>query len=258
MSKAKQEVATKRETLPSTAVNDMMADAGMGMESADKDAFAIPYLGILQALSPQLDETDGAYVEGAKQGMLYNNVTGELHSSVTVLPVAYKREILEWVPRSEGGGLAGRHEVGEEPPYEVNEIGKWVTEEGHILTDTRMHYVLILMGGDKFEPAVISMASSQMKKSKRWMTMMQNFKVEGENGSFTPPTFAVKYDLGSAPESNDKGKWHGWTIKTNSLLSEDEMNLYGASKDFHSAIQAGDVKVVEPEQEGVSENSDKF
>lgn len=252
---AKKEVAKKEGTQMAMA-SSMMSDAGMGMENVDKDSFAIPYFSILQPLSPQLDKNDGAFIKGAEQGQLLNTVTGEVFDEAVVLPVAYKREIIEWVPRAKGGGLAGKYEVGQEPSYTVEE-GKWKTEDGNDLADTRQHYVLILDGSGGFTPAVMSMSSSQIKKSKRWMTMMQNFKVEQDGQKFTPPTFAVKYHVSSVQESNEKGKWHGWTIKTEGLLSEDEMELYSASKDFHNAVQAGEVKVAEaPQEVEVNEDQD--
>ena len=39
---------------------DFSADAGQGMEGADKASFAIPFITMLQGLSPQLETVDGA------------------------------------------------------------------------------------------------------------------------------------------------------------------------------------------------------
>ena len=49
---------------------DFSADAGMGMEGADKSSFAIPFITMLQGLSPQLET-----VEGAKPGLFINTIT---------------------------------------------------------------------------------------------------------------------------------------------------------------------------------------
>src|SRR5215207_5859746 len=64
-------------------------DAGKGMEGADKDSFAIPFLSILQGLSPQMDPDSG--IPGAKLGMIVNTVTNELYSTLKVVPVAFQR-----------------------------------------------------------------------------------------------------------------------------------------------------------------------
>lgn len=240
MAKTKTDMAKKTST--AMAQMDMFAaDAGMGMEGADKDSFAIPFLSVLQPLSPQLDKNDAAYVKGAEAGMIFNSVTNELFEEITVLPVAFKREIFEWVPRSKGGGLVGRFNPGQEPQHTVTE-GKWKTVDDHDLVDTREHFVLRLKDDGSFERCVINMSSTQVKKSKRWMTMMNEFKYNGQS----VPTFAVKYKLGSIQESNDKGKWYGWTIQNIGVLTEDEMETYMNAKEFYKAVQLGTVQVAEP------------
>ena len=45
----------EKASVPSTDVLDFSADAGKGMEGADKSAFAIPFLILLQTNSPQLE-----------------------------------------------------------------------------------------------------------------------------------------------------------------------------------------------------------
>ena len=50
----------KTTALSTNVVLDFAADAGMGMEGVDKDSFAIPFIALLQGLSPQLETVDGA------------------------------------------------------------------------------------------------------------------------------------------------------------------------------------------------------
>ena len=71
----KKAVAKTEANLPSTMVQDMKADAGKGSEGVDKDSLAIPFLVILQPLSPACDDDDG--VKGAKPGMFMNTITEE-------------------------------------------------------------------------------------------------------------------------------------------------------------------------------------
>ena len=80
---------TEKETaLPATAANTAVAtmdmsmfaeDAGAGMEGATAESFAIPFLGVLQKGSPQVDEASGVAIEGAKAGMLFENEIGRAH-----------------------------------------------------------------------------------------------------------------------------------------------------------------------------------
>ena len=64
-----------KKDLPNTAVN-YEADACAGREGADKDSYAIPFLLVLQPLSPQVVDK---LVPGAEAGMLLNSVTNELY-----------------------------------------------------------------------------------------------------------------------------------------------------------------------------------
>ena len=71
----KNEVAVKEENLPVAFASDMMADAGMGFENVSANDVAIPYLKILQALSPEL--RGATKVAGAEEGLIINTVTGQ-------------------------------------------------------------------------------------------------------------------------------------------------------------------------------------
>ena len=71
-----------------------------GFEESDSDSYAIPRLKLLQKLSPEVDEDNGEYIEGAKHGQFFNTATGELFpDGVKVIPCHYRRSFIEWVPR---------------------------------------------------------------------------------------------------------------------------------------------------------------
>lgn len=239
-------------------------DAEAGFEDADVDAYAIPYFTILQALSPQCLKTDGAYIKGAEAGELYNSVS-ETHlngdTGVEIVPVHYKRSFIEWKPRTSGGGFVAEHSamVGQALLKECNksESGQDVFPDGNLLVDTRSHYVLILNSDGSFDRAVMSMSSTQMKKSRRWMTVMQNIKMEREDKStFTPPMFSHKYLVTSVPESNDQGSWFGWKIVTGSQI--EDANLYAMAKAFREQILSGEAKEQAPAAAGNADTTEEF
>lgn len=235
-------------------------DANSGFESADAEAYAIPFLSVLQSGSPQVKKSDGAYIKGAEEGMLYNTVTQELISGddgVSVIPCYYKRSFIKWAPRETGGGYRG--EVMPSDPQvtsgKTNADGELIDAEGNILTDTRTHYVLVLDKNGGYQPAVISMASSQLKKSRQWMSRMNGLKLTRADGSlFTPPMFSHTYKVGTAAESNDKGSWFGWKIETGSPV--ENSSLYQAAKAFRDAVSSGEVKEQQPSATGASSFDD--
>lgn len=252
MAKTATQVATANQNKALVAASMYEDDANTGFEEADRDAYAIPFLTILQSSSPQCKKSDGAYIKGAEEGMLYNTVSQQVYKGeegIEIIPVHYKRAFIEWKPRDSGGGFVAEHNAADGQDLLRHSVrddkGHDMLPNGNLLSDTRSHYVIILHADGTFEPAVIAMTSTQMKKSRRWMTVMQNRKMVRADGTpFTPPMFSHKYRASTVPESNDQGSWFGWKLTTGEQLSD--VNLYAAAKQFRDAIVSGEVKTQQP------------
>ena len=222
--------------------------AGQGQEGAEAGDYAIPYLTILQKLSPAIDE-----VEGAKAGQIMETATNTLFnvdgSGISVIPCYFRKDLVEWKPRESGGGLVKVHgwNIQVLETTVRNERGQQILPNGNILSDTKYHYVLVLADNGPIQ-AVMSMTSTQLKKSRKWMSMMQMRKMRRPDGTtFTPPSFAYEYILGTIPEENEKGKWSGWTITQGPEIISRE--LVKEAIMFHRAIARGDVKMSDPDAE---------
>ena len=259
---SKKELAKVEEKTTALVVADMdfAADAGAGMEKAGQDSFAIPFLSLLQKGSPQVDEASGAAMEGARSGMFFENVTGRLFSGkdgVIIVPCSYRREFLRWGARANGGGLRGVYS-----PEEVAEMrtkGQVVEMDGRLyapeqdksinpeksdrFNDTRNHYVLIIdQETGAWSEALLSLTSTQIKKSKMLMSALASVKLKNGAGQlYTPPTFANFVRVTSVGESNDKGTWFG--VKFELAGQVDRSEVYAAAKAFHSNIAKGGVQV---------------
>jgi hypothetical protein len=95
------EVAVVVEHLPSAGAQDFEAHAAAGMEDVSSKDVIIPRLTLLQTLSPQLNKKKGEYIEGADIGMICDLGTGDLFpDDLLFLPVHYRKDFLEWAPRS--------------------------------------------------------------------------------------------------------------------------------------------------------------
>ncbi len=259
---SKKELAKVEEKATALVVADMdfAADAGAGMENAGQESFAIPFLSLLQKGSPQVDEASGAALEGAKAGMFFENVTGRLFSGkdgVIIVPCSYRREFLRWGARANGGGLRGVYS-----PEEVAEMrtkGQVVELDGRLyapeqdksinpeksdrFNDTRNHYVLIIdQETGAWSEALLSLTSTQIKKSKMLMSALASVKLKNGAGQlYTPPTFANFVRVTSVGESNDKGTWFG--VKFELAGQVDRSEVYAAAKAFHANIAKGGVQV---------------
>jgi len=247
----KTEIAKKANTAVSLAV-DFEGDAS-GFEDMGQDDLALPFLRILTNMSPEISSVDNA-----KPGMIYNSVTGELFDGtkgIQVIPCAYVRQYIEWAPRGQGSGgpvniypatsdiLSTTHrEPGDNKDY---------TSAGNYIENTSNYYVMVIDENGLPSPALIVMKSTQLKKSRKWNSMMQSVKVEGKNGLFTPPMFSQIYRLTIVSESNAKGNWHGWEIEK--VGAVDDAGIYGIAKTFAASIKAGEVKAKPPQDENVKE-----
>jgi hypothetical protein len=256
---AKNELAVKTQN-ELMAMPDFAADAGAGMEGATAESFAIPFLSVLQKGSPQVDEASGVSIEGAKAGMFFENVTGHMFDGkkgVIVVPCAYRRVFLRWGPKG-GDGSGFKGELAPEVVAQMRAGGQIVEMDGKLMvpladgsvhekksdriSDTRNHYVLLIdeeSGG--WTQALLSLSSTQIKKSKILMSALASVKVNGPSGMFTPPTYANKVRLTTVPESNDKGTWYG--VKVDLAGTVDRSDVYAAAKAFHASVSKGAIEV---------------
>ena len=84
--------------------------------------------------------------------------------------------------------------------------------------------------------AMIAMKSTQLKKSKKWMSMIMSRELKGPNGPFTPAMYSHIYKLTSQSEENSKGKWHGWEISLHGQVPD--AGVYNSAKAFHTSVEA--------------------
>jgi len=254
---ATQQVAKKEENAVAVFDASMFeADAGAGNQNMGVDDLALPFLKILSGLDPILDE-----LEEARKGDIYNTVSGAVYKGkdgVRVIPCAYMRRFIQWAPRGSGSGAPSAiYAPGDNIPktqrspddnkeYVVGGGGEYIEE-------THQHFVLILNDDGTVETALMAMKSTQLKKSRKWNSMIQSLTMQGKNGPFTPPRFSHVYRVKSASEENSKGSWHGWEMSREGPV--EDMAVYLRAKAFSESVLSGDV-VVKHESETRTVNND--
>lgn len=245
MATKKNEVAVAEQQNTALAMPvDFSQFAGMGMEEADKSSFAIPFLTMLQGLSPQLET-----VEGARPGLIINTITNELFKSVRLVPCAFNRRFIRWAPRDAGGGYKGELnpidvETGRVADITTSDDGRLMIGDD-LLSDTRNHYVLYEDENGAWHPALLSLSSTQIKKSKRWMSRIQGIQLRTPQGKlYTPPSFSHVYVASPVKEKNAKGEWWGFDIDLDGPVADPE--VFNMAMAFHKSVAAGEVQVQEP------------
>lgn len=248
--KGKQVAARQPQEVATTELDqDLLNDAGSGFEEANKDAFAIPFLRILQDLSPQVKSKMAGYIKGAEPGMVFNTVSQELYEGdVTFIPCHYSQRFIEWKPRKKGedggGGFVAAYdqvEGAKKMAQTTKDGGKNILPNGNELSDTREHYGLVVRPDGTAEGCLISMASSALKVSRRWMSQMRSATIEVNGRLVQPPMFAWSYKLGREEEANDQGQWYQWTVSGRERVTNKD--LYNQAKAFGTAMRAGSGKI---------------
>ena len=233
---------------------DYEGDANSGLEGTDKTSFAIPFITLLQGLSPQLKD-----VEGARPGLFINTITNEIFSEVYVIPCAFQRVFIRWASRASGGGFKGQFPAADvelkKVDYVVDEDGFFKIEDDE-LVDTRNHFVLYKASDGVWKPALISMSSTQIKKSKRWMTLIQGIEMKNTNGNtFTPPSFSHIYCIRSVEERNSKGSWNSFEASLIEPVNDAE--IYAKAKSFYKSVMSCEVEVLQPTPDFHVNNSEQ-
>ena len=117
-----------------------------------------------------------------------------------------------------------------------NEQYQDVLENGNYIQTSATHFVLVINADGSYDTAMISMAGTQLKRSRTWNSMMASVKMKSGDKVFTPPTFSHKYGLNCVQESNDRGTWFGWGITAKGQVTGDEMTYYEAAKTFAEQV----------------------
>jgi len=233
-------------------------DQAGGMDQMGQGDFAMPFLRVLGQLSPEVNERDAKYVEGAKAGMIFNTVTKQAYDGVegvNVIPCGYKREYVEWSDRGEGTSA----------PVAIHSVASGIINDatrgadykdrlpnGNYLENTASYFVML----PDMQQALITMKSTQLKVSRSWNSMMNSIKLQGKNGLFTPAAYSHVYKLSTVQQSNDKGTWFGWNIEKVGPVQD--KNLYEAAKQFASSVSNVEVKHGEGETKSKPQDSVPF
>lgn len=250
---------TKQSSVPAHLQAKIKEDAGKGVSSKQEDNI-IPLIGILQAMSPQVNKRDPNYVEGAETGdILLKNAPSPLvkgDKGILVQPVSFHREHVEWIPREKGGGFAGRHpELPKEAKESVDPSNpnkkRYVMPNGNEIIETRYHAVAVHLGELRL-PYVIPMTSSGHTVSRNWMFMMNSKMIDGA----VAPSFAGLYTLKTKERKNAAGTWMTWDISDAGWVQE-EVD-YDRGRALNEAISSGEkeIEIVKDDQESTPKNND--
>lgn len=239
------EVAAK-DSMESLMVQD--SQESTGFENMSADDLAIPFIVILQSNSPQCKKGPEK-IPGAEEGDFYNTVTKEVFKAeIKIIPCAYQKAYVEWVPRNQGGGFVRQHTdesiFNQTTRIEDANGRRDELANGNIIVTTAYHYCLLVKDNGEFERVVLAFTSTQLKKSRRWNTQMLNRRIEVKGKKITPPMYSQIFTMATVEESNDQGSWCGWDITEPVTIEDPE--LYVTARKFHIDVTKGNVRTAPP------------
>lgn len=234
--------------------------AGMGSESVGSDDMAMPFIKCAQALSPEVNKREALYIPGLEQGDFFNVATREMwngEKGFKFIPVVYKRIFLEWIPRDNGGGLAGEHTEAILEQCKDNGKGAYFLPNGNEIVPTAVWYGYIVNDLGDYEQAVLSLSKSQMKASKSLVSKLMKIMIQGAKAKFNPPFFYNVLHVTSKPESNDQGSWFGWSFELagNITTLPNGNEVASRALEFHRLVTSGAIKADMSKTESKSETT---
>lgn len=242
------------------SLDDLQQDAGQGLQNIEATDLATPMVMILQSNSPQVKRSDGKYINGAVEGMIFNNVTNSLvdgATGITVIPCHFEKRYTEWKPNR--GGFVASHAVDTDLKNKVTMVadkeGKQTPTlpNGNSLIETNHHFCLILGEDGSFEAALIPMKSSDLKASRIWNALQKKVILKNSKGQpFTPASYYMTYKLTAKARTKDQYSWYSWNAEPAGPTPTRE--LYEAAKAFEQAVASGKVVAkMDPDLQATSE-----
>jgi len=213
------EISNSQNSMPSY----IKTGTNRGNENVTADDIQIPRIDVLQALSPQINEKKESYIKGAKAGILFNTLTGELYGEhLAFTPVNFVKRYLIWVDRKKdsNGGLRGVYDVVEDAEAFVSEQEDKDKLE---IVPTAEHLAIL----DDGTEVILSMGKSKTKVSRKFNSLV---RLAGGD------RFSRRYVVSAVDDEGPKGEFKNLSIDYDGFPSEDVYKkaeqLYVSSKSY--------------------------
>lgn len=202
-------------------------EGSSGFEAVTQQDLGIPFIDILQDLSPQVKPKKPEYIEGAKVGDIYNPLTQTImwtegDEPLELIPLFYERLYVEWKPRGHGGGLVQIHgDASVLSRTKRNDKNEDVIVSGEgqgniIQTTGYLQVAYDITNSEGPQRAVIAFKSTQLKKIQGLLNKARALRVNGR----PVPLFSHTYKFSVMDEGNDKGDWNGWKIELGTIITD--------------------------------------
>ena len=203
------EVATQ-EAAGAVGAADYGADAGLGFDNTSSADVLLPYINVLQGLSPACQ---GKEAKG-RPGLFQNSATQEVIDTdvIYMVPAITVHEFVEFKPREAGGGVVAKYkpgapEIKAAQEFSKIEVGKLKTAEGNEMVES--FAIFAILCDENFNPigeCVVPNHSTKIKSYKQWMSRIYSFLLpKAGGGKVKPPLFAHATKITTVEQKHPKG-----------------------------------------------------
>ena len=233
------------------------ADAGVGLENITTEDMQIPFIRIIQALSPQLQKDDPLYIKGAEQGDIFNTVSQEIYKQdegVIVVPAFFEKKFLEFQLRSSGGGFVRELAADDKDITMTSREGTIeLLPNGNELVRTHQHLVIAQSADGTIAPSVLDMKKTQLKVSRRWNTLKNSARLP--SGALMP-IYGTAWQVTTVLEANDQGKWFNYKLdRVNDITPTIEKMMLEA-RNMYQGVSKGEVKMAAASADEIAKEED--
>ena len=230
---------------------ELIADQKKGSEGVSADDIAIPYIGILQGLSPQCIEGKEGAIEGARPSMFFNNVTNEIFegrkNGIFLVPAFYRKQWLMWKTREAGGGLVGVYDTAAIlEQCTKNEKGQFVynNDKDAVVYETAQQFMLMLdMQTGETSRVVFSMKSTALKANRKLNHAIDSAKIPG-HPTISAPRFMFAYQVTTFLEEKANNSW--WSPEFTRMKDPVSKGVYDQAKAYYELVSSGKAKLADP------------
>ena len=204
-------------------------DTMEGFEDINGSTMSIPFIRVLQKLSPQLNKNKPEFIGEAAEGDVFNTTTKEVYGpNLAVVVLKFEHVFIEWKPNR--GGFVSYHTPENAERLAVDKtFGKWKTKDGNDLVENYV-YLLLIEGHESEGPVVLSLSSSMIKLAREWNRLMTTHIMD--DGSRARPYYLV-WKLTTKYNENDKGTWYSFDVAFSRYIDE---RVYAITKQERVAL----------------------
>lgn len=265
------EVALNQETAIANFGDFDFGDGGFGDITATD--IVISRIGVIGDLSPQKKKGNARFIEGVEVGDLVDisnsrivarGFNSEKPETYRLLPFARVKEVIEWKPRTQGGGIVSREVLSETMESYAKKRGAkqdekfaWILPNGNEIIETWQMYCIDI---DRAVPVFVPFKKSNLKTIKPWFTERANMKFpkgHKNEGKRLPLAFRT-FELGSFLDAGNGNEWPNFTVTDGPLTTElkdvDVSELIALAAELNKQLQEGNVKLDETGMEDEQES----